>query len=443
MASPLAFAVLATLGYYETTQMLARHLFETAWLVLSLGVLGALLNRWILMSRRKQAMEQARQRWTAAQQETTDSQDPAQIAQAREKEAAEIDLAAVSEQTRRLIRAVLVLTGIIAGWLIWDEVVPALTVLKTIPLWPEATALTLADLFVAGIGLAVTYVATTNVPGLLEFTVLGNLPLDKGARYAIATLSRYLIAILGMMLVGKTLGITWSSIQWLIAAMGIGLGFGLQEIFANFISGIILLFERPIRVGDIITLGDTSGVVTRIHMRATTITDWDRKEFVVPNKDLITGRLLNWTLSDKTNRIVITVGVAYGSDTDLAQRLLLKVAQDHPLILEDPAPIATFEGFGDSALNLILRCYLPNLENRLVTVSELHTTIDRTFRQAGIEIAFPQHDLHIRSIDPVLNVLAKRGATAALAANGHSYAHGNGNGNGSSHGNGNGNGHAA
>ncbi len=205
------------------------------------------------------------------------------------------------------------------------------------------------------------------------------------------------------------MGITWSSIQWLVAAMGIGLGFGLQEIFANFISGIILLFERPIRVGDIITLGDTTGVVTRIHMRATTVIDWDRKEYIVPNKDLITGRLLNWTLSDQTNRIVIPIGVAYGSETERARELLLQVAHDHPLILEDPAPIATFEGFGDSTLNLILRCYLPDLSHRLSTVTELHTAIDKLFKEAGIEIAFPQQDLHIRSVAQAFNVVTGNG----------------------------------
>ncbi len=198
--------------------------------------------------------------------------------------------------------------------------------------------------------------------------------------------------------------------------MGIGLGFGLQEIFANFISGIILLFERPIRVGDVITLGDTTGVVTRIHMRATTITDWDRKEYVVPNKDLITGRLLNWTLTDQTNRIVVNVGVAYGTDTVHARGLLLQVASQHPLILSDPAPIATFEGFGDNSLNLVLRCYLPTLENRLTTLTELHTGIDEAFRAAGIEIAFPQLDIHFRSQAALPEAAARTGHAKGAAA---------------------------
>jgi potassium efflux system protein len=241
---------------------------------------------------------------------------------------------------------------------------------------------------------------TRNVHGVIELTFLNYLPVDAGARFATTTLCRYTVAVVGIIMAGRILGITWSSIQWLIAAMGIGLGFGLQEIFANFISGIILLFERPIRVGDMVTLGETTGVVTRIRMRATTITDMDQKEYIVPNKDLITGRLLNWTLSDTTNRIVITIGVAYGTDTQLACSLLMRAAREHRMILKDPPPVATFQEFGESSLKLVLRCFLPELEHRLETIHDLHTNINSLFRQAGIEIAFPQQDVHIRTIVP-------------------------------------------
>jgi potassium efflux system protein len=223
------------------------------------------------------------------------------------------------------------------------------------------------------------------------------LPLDAGARYALTTLTRYVAIALGVVLGFSALGIGWSKLQWLVAALSVGLGFGLQEIFANFVSGLIILFERPIRVGDVVTVADVSGVVTRIQTRATTVTDWDRKEFIVPNKEFITGRLLNWTRADKINRIVINVGIAYGSDTALARELLEKVVAEHPEVVDDPAPLITFEGFGDSALNFVVRCYLPRLDKRLVTIHDLHVAIDQAFREAGIEIAFPQRDLHLRS----------------------------------------------
>jgi potassium efflux system protein len=194
-----------------------------------------------------------------------------------------------------------------------------------------------------------------------------------------------------------TIGLQWSQIQWLATALTFGLAFGLQEMFANFVAGLIILLERPIRVGDIVTVDEVTGVVSRIRIRATSITNWDRKEYVVPNKEFITGRLLNWTLSDKVNRVTVAVGVAYGSDTDLACQLLLDAAKDHSLVLKDPAPIAVFEGFGDSSLNLVLRAFLPTLEHRLQTIHELHTAIDKSFKNAGLEIAFPQRDLHIRT----------------------------------------------
>jgi potassium efflux system protein len=257
---------------------------------------------------------------------------------------------------------------------------------------------TLADLGLAVLALATTVIAAKNIPGMLEMAVLQHLPLDAGARYATATVSRYLITIVGLVFVCHSVGLGWSKVQWLIAAISVGLGFGLQEIFANFVSGLIILIERPIRVGDVITIADVSGVVSRIRMRATTVVDGDRKELIIPNKDVITGKVLNWTLSDQVNRIQIAIGIAYGSDTQLAAQLLLGAAQDHPDVLKDPPPLVTFESFGDSSLKFVLRCFLPNLESRQHAVHDLNMEIDRKFRENGIEIAFPQHDVHVRSM---------------------------------------------
>ena len=160
-------------------------------------------------------------------------------------------------------------------------------------------------------------------------------------------------------------------------------------------SGLIILFERPVRLGDVVTIDDVTGNVTRIQIRATTVTDWENKEYIVPNKELVTGRLLNWTLTDKTSRILIEVGVAYGTGTKRARELLVECAYAHPLILNEPPPLATFEKFGDSALLLVLRCYLPNLDKRLTTASELYELIDQAFAEAEIEIAFPQLDVNL------------------------------------------------
>jgi len=256
---------------------------------------------------------------------------------------------------------------------------------------------------------AVTYVVVQNLPGLLELAVLRATTSDTGTRHAITTLSQYAVTAAGAALLFNVLQVDWAKFGWVAAALSVGLGFGLQEVVANFVCGLIVLFERPIRVGDVVTLEGIIGTVTKIQMRATTVTNWDRQDLVVPNKNLITGTILNWTLSASLNRIVIPVGVAYGSDTEKARQILLDVAADHPNVLDDPTPMASFEQFADSSLNLVLRAYLPDLDNRLRTITELHTEIDKRLAAGGIEIPFPQRDLHLRNgLGPVLPASMER-----------------------------------
>jgi len=197
-------------------------------------------------------------------------------------------------------------------------------------------------------------------------------------------------------------------VEWLVAALTVGLGFGLQEIFANFVSGLILLFERPIRIGDTVTVGTTTGTVTRIRTRATTITDWDRKELIIPNKSFVTGDVVNWTLSDPITRLTIRVGVAYGSDVELIEQLMRELAEEHPLVLDDPAPIVFFCGFGDSALSFELRVFFKDVLKRTALTHELNKAINERFARHGIEIAFPQRDIHVRSIDAGIGLLPER-----------------------------------
>jgi potassium efflux system protein len=259
-------------------------------------------------------------------------------------------------------------------------------------------SVTLADILVSVMLAVLTIVAARNVPGLLQISILQRLPLDAGSRYAISTLTRYLLVIVGIVVVFGSIGIGWGQVQWMAAAVTVGLGFGLQEIFANFVSGIILLMERPIRVGDTVTVGGVTGTVMRIRMRATTIEDWDRKELVVPNKEFITNQLVNWTLGDSILRVIVKVGIAYGSDTVKATKLLYEVAAGNPKVLDDPAPRVVFQEFGDSSLNFELRFFVGNPETVRVIPHEMNMAIDAAFRAAGIEIAFPQRDIHIRSV---------------------------------------------
>jgi potassium efflux system protein len=322
----------------------------------------------------------------------------------------------------------LALVLIVGGWLIWRDVLAGLNVLERVPLWShrvestieqsgpdgmplldsdgmaltemrvQSVPVTLADLLVALLLGAGTLVAARNVRGLLQISILQRLPLDAGSLYAISTLTRYLVMIVGVVAMFAAVGIGWGEVQWMAAAVTVGLGFGLQEIFANFVSGIILLMERPIRVGDTVTVGGVTGTVMRIRMRATTIEDWDRKELVVPNKEFITNQLVNWTLGDSILRVIVKVGIAYGSDTQLATKLLHEVAAANPKVLDEPEPRVVFQEFGDSSLNFEVRFFVADPETVRVIPHAMNTEIDAAFRKAGIEIAFPQRDIHIRSV---------------------------------------------
>jgi potassium efflux system protein len=416
--TPTVLAIMAAAGYHYTARQLTIRLILTAYVLVGGIVCRSLLLRWALVNQRRLAIEQAKQRRAAAQNEINAGEEAADLPASTLPER---DLAAINTQTRRLVEYALGVASVLLIWCAWVDVLPALSNINA-TVWTTTVNVThemptgydnvmkavsdevvrnvkLGDLFLAVIILATTVIAAKNIPGLLEMAILQHLPVDASARYAVATVCRYLITVAGLLFSCGIIGLGWSKVQWLVAAMGLGLGFGLQEIFANFISGLIILFERPVRVGDIVTIEGVTGVVSRIRMRATTITDGDRKELIIPNKEFITGRVLNWTLTDQINRVVINVGVAYGSDTQKAAEILMKIAQRHPIVLDDPPPRVSLESFGDSSLNFVLRCFLPNMDNRGTVIHELHMAIDREFRAAGIEMPYPTHDIHVRSID--------------------------------------------
>ena len=402
---PLALMGMSLMGYQYTAIRLTMLLHTTFITLVGLLLLSSLIHRWLLLRRREIVVSQARHRLEEARRRdpgASTSNSLNAIASAADSRS---DLAQINAQTIRLIRSTLVFAAIGAVIFIWSGVLPAVGVLESFELWTvegttpdKTTPITLAHLFVAIPIAIMTAVAARNLPGLLEIALLQHLPLENAVRYAIASLSRYTLLILGIAMTFNSIGVRWASIQWLVAALGVGLGFGLQEIFANFVSGLILLFEQPIRVGDVITLGDTTGTVSRIRMRATTVTNFDQQELIIPNKDLITGRLLNWTLTDTTNRVIIQVGVSYDSDPELACSLLREICSNHPNVLSDPPATAYFEQFGDSTLDLKARFYLANLEQRQPTRHDLHAQIRNRFTAAGIEIAFPQRDLHLRTV---------------------------------------------
>lgn len=402
---PVVLAGLSLIGYFYAAGVLTRSLVNSLWLILGLVLVHDLVLRWLLLARLRLSLHQVMQQQAAAS-----AAQPPKSGDVPPVRDSDLDLVAVDAGTRKLLNTALQLSLLIGLWLIWSAVLPAFAVLHDIPLWrhtgmvdgsAQQVPITLADLAFAVVVGILTAAAARNLPAVLEILLLRRLDVEPGTRYAYATLLRYLLVGVGVVVVFSTMGGSWSEIQWLVAALGVGIGFGLQEIVANFVSGLVILFERPIRVGDIVTVGDTTGVVSRIRIRATTITNWDRQELLVPNKEFITNRLLNWSLSDPVNRITVDVGVAYGSDVTLALQLLAEAAREHPNVLSEPEPLITFDNFGDNSLNLKMRCYLPNIERRLLTRSELLVTINRKFADAGIVIAFPQRDVHLDATGPL------------------------------------------
>ena len=281
---------------------------------------------------------------------------------------------------------------------------------------PEDDGVSLRDFLVFLAIVLLTFFAARNLPNSFEMLFLEELPVDRSARYASKALFSYAIVIVGTLLAMRTLSINWTSVQWLVTALTFGLAFGLQEIFANFVAGIILMFERPMRIGDLITVDEFTGVVARIRTRATTVVNWDRKEYVIPNKDFITGRLINWTLSDAINRIQFTVGIAYGSDVVKAKKIIFDICNDHPSIVDEPPTSITFEAFADSSLNLGVRTFLGEVDSRLPVIDSLHLRINAAFNEAGIEIAFPQRDLNLRTVDDrITDAISGNGSDAGKA----------------------------
>ncbi len=406
---PLALSALALSGYFYAAQHLNRRLAGTILFVGAMVFLNAFLRRWLSVAEKRISIRRKRQQLAARAEEAAkaegEEKKPAAAAAELSEEAHAEQMGLLSRQAMRLMQVANVVVLAVGLWWLWGDLLPALEGLRSISLWSTAdadgtaiTVVSLAGLIRAVVLVALTVIVARNLPGLVEMVILQRLSLEPGSRFAITTLCRYVIVVTGVILTFGELGIGWSKVQWLVAAMTVGLGFGLQEIFANFVSGLIILFEQPIRVGDMVTIGDVSGRVTQIRIRATTVRKYDQKELVVPNKEFITGRLVNWSLSDKLLRIDFRVGVAYGSDIAKTEEILYRVASENPLVLHDQMPPAVvFRGFGDSALDFELRIYVPNMDNYLKVWHEINCAIDREFRKAGVEIAFPQRDLHIRS----------------------------------------------
>ena len=228
--------------------------------------------------------------------------------------------------------------------------------------------------------------------------VLTRRRVETGVRVSIAKLAHYVLVFVGFVLALLALGFEFTKLTIILSALGVGIGFGLQAVVNNFVSGLILLFERPVRVGDYIEIGGNWAEIQKIGLRATTVQTFDQADVIIPNADLITNQVTNWTLSNRRVRLIVPVGVAYGSDVALVMETLMACGGANSNVAKTPAPQVLFLRFGESSLDFELRVWVLDAEERIKVQSELHQAIDRSFREAKIEIAFPQRDLHLRSL---------------------------------------------
>ncbi len=406
---PVMATIGALFGYIYTAMEFALILMRTIGLVAAVLLFHETGLRWLRMTRRRMVVKA---RMEAAQATAADG-DPG-----NQEDLQENDSELLNDDGTKLLN-VLTLIGLLAGIMaVWSEVVPALVIFDSVQLWQQTNVVdgqqvvvpvTLGRLVIALIISVLGWVFLSRLPGLLEIFLRKKVGVQPGTAYAATRISQYAATAILIATVLSSIGGSWSQIQWAVAALSVGIGFGLQEIVANFISGLIILFEQPIRVGDTVTVGTTSGKVTKIRIRATTIRDFDRRELLVPNKEFITQQLLNWSLSDQVTRWVLEVGVAYGSDLDVAMAEVREAVRRHPLILSDPEPTVTFEQFGDNSLLIRARFFLEQLDQRLHVSSEVMLDINRRLNEKGIVVAFPQRDVHLDTSQPLEIKLMERG----------------------------------
>ncbi len=260
-----------------------------------------------------------------------------------------------------------------------------------------------ARILMAAVVFGLLLTATGWLRSMLDRRWLAITRMERGAREAVVSIAGYIGGGIAVLVAAGVAGVNFGSLAIIAGALSVGIGFGMQNIVNNFVSGLILLFERPVKTGDWIIVGSTEGYVKRIRIRSTQIQTFDRADVIVPNSELISSQVVNWMLYDSRGRVRVPIGVAYGSDTEQVKALLLQVAREHPSVIsddEESRPKVLFLAFGDSSLNFELRCHIRNIDERTQVISDLNFAIDKAFREHAIEIPFPQRDIHVRSWSP-------------------------------------------
>lgn len=315
----------------------------------------------------------------------------------------------VNNRAFKLFNAILLTITIYFMYQQWSDLAGVLTYLDKIYLWQNVkvvdgvtitSSLSIGDILLAIVIVIVAVILNHNLPMLIErLFMLRSGVGARSASYTIKLITSYVITGLGIIFAAGALGISWDNLQWLVAALSVGLGFGLQEIFANFVSGLIILFERQIRVGDIVTIDNLSGTVNKIRIRATTIISFDNKEVVIPNRQFITTALTNWSLTNTVTKLEFAIGIAYGADPNKAKDILRGIIRRCRDLNRDRRPLVYIKSLDASAVTIMCEVFVNEIGKRKPVYDYLSTETLRLFRDHGIEIPFDQLDVTIRNLD--------------------------------------------
>ncbi|MCK3654369.1 potassium transporter KefA [Pasteurellaceae bacterium Macca] len=401
---PITLIVLIILGYYYTVVYLIDHLIKS-YLVALVWVFGRYFAyRSLTISSRRMAYRRLQNKREKLREQQQDQEQGKE--DHKEKNEVLIKISTVNEQIFRMADLVgwVVLFGLF--YAIWSDLISVAYYLNTVILWESVEntsqgtvveSVTLLNILRSILYVTLTYVLVKNIKGILEVTFFSRVKFAKGTPHTITAVLTYLIITLGSVSAFTAIGISWNKIQWIFTALSVGLGFGVREIFGSFVSGTILLFERPIRVGDKVTVGNFTGVISRMRLRSTTLIDDDHKEVVLPNQAFVTDRFINWTFNNTITRLQINLKINSGADLALVRALLEQAAQEAPKVIVDPAPRVNLLNFGDGWIEHELTVHVQELDDRADTRNFLYQRIDQLFSQNGLKIAFNQLDVHLHN----------------------------------------------
>ena len=396
----VSILILAFHGYFYSAFVLKNLIVKMGVHCIIIFFVSSLINCYLITKRQKLAELSVRKKLAIKETEKLQLQHEVLLEQEEKKLENEMS------ETRRGFSSLIKIVFFAGVFYIWQVFFPALNILDQFPLWNHTVMdnetstivqITVKNLLIVFVFVIATFYCSSALPNILKVFILNKLSFDQGQKFTIVTILQYLIFTVGLFYSFEKLGLNWSELQWLVAALSVGLGFGLQEIVANFVSGLIVLFERPYRVGDIVTVGQTSGTVSKIQIRATTIRDWDRRELIIPNKSFITGEFINWSLSDSISRVVIELSVALDSDVQEVHQILKELGDNHENTLDDPAPQVFMTNMSRDGFNFDLRVFVPASKYRLGTKDQLIAAIHQKFTEHGIKMAKPGYTVELHN----------------------------------------------